>query len=78
MSPLTRGVPAFASAGSRLEMMVAATTSLDTALTDATCPVGRALAARSAAARTCGTRPSASPGEPLTTIENEPSGFWPK
>ena len=67
-----------ASAGSRLETIVAMTTSPETAVTEATLPVGRTLAARTAAACVRGTSAGAPPSDVLTTIENEPSGFCPK
>ena len=64
--------------GLRLETIAALTTSPETAVTEATLPVGSAFAARTAAAWTCGTTAAAPPSWVLTTIENEPSGFCPK
>jgi hypothetical protein len=68
----------FASAGSRLETIVALTTESETACTPASWPVGSSFAAACARSRTTGRSSWAEPGGPFTTTENEPTVFWPK
>ncbi len=67
----------FASAGSRLETIVALTTESETAWTLASWPVGSCFAAASARWRTIGISCSDEPGAPLTTTVNAPTVFCP-